>query len=172
MTREEKRFETILGAVLSEVTRATEKHRPLHSAHEAYAVILEEVQEFWAEVMKKRAERSFVRMRDELIQVAAMAVRTIYDLELGSTVKQDLMVGVRVWVYRTTTGQILDAWAMMGDERFAIRPAKGNAGWIGDEKWIKMRTSFDPEKMGSYPKLSGDELRDFLKKHPLPEVGK
>ena len=65
-----------------EIADARRSHAPLNSAHEAYAVILEELDEFWAEVMTKRRERSPARMREELVQVAAMCQRAAEDLEL------------------------------------------------------------------------------------------
>ena len=37
--------------------RARTKHKPINSAHEGYAVILEELDEFWDEVKKKREMR-------------------------------------------------------------------------------------------------------------------
>lgn len=67
----------ILREVRAEVNRANDIHGGYHSAHEAYAVLLEEVDEFWEEVRRKRSERSPARMREELVQVAAVAVRAI-----------------------------------------------------------------------------------------------
>jgi hypothetical protein len=74
------KLSTILGEVGDELTQATSNHGPLNSAHEAYAVIMEEVCEFWDEVKLKHNLRSKDRMREELIQIAAMAVRTIIDV--------------------------------------------------------------------------------------------
>jgi hypothetical protein len=71
-----------LAAVAVELARAREKHAPLHSAHEAYAVILEELDEFKTEVWKKQRERDRTAMRAELIQLAAMAIRAVEDLNL------------------------------------------------------------------------------------------
>jgi hypothetical protein len=71
-----------LQCIGEELEIAMEKHKPLNSAHEAYAVILEELDEFWEEVRKKREERSREAMRTELIQTAAMCVRAIHDLDL------------------------------------------------------------------------------------------
>lgn len=65
-----------------ELKRARSGHAPMHSAHEAYAVILEKVEEFKAEVFKKREVRSKALMLSELVQVAAMAWRAAEDLEL------------------------------------------------------------------------------------------
>jgi len=70
----------LLEEVDVELTRALRLHGPMHSAHEAYSVLLEEVDEFWEEVRKKTAKRSRERMREELIQIAAMAVRAIKDI--------------------------------------------------------------------------------------------
>lgn len=71
-----------LYQVRNELERARGAHAPLNSAHEAYAVILEELDEFKVEVWRKRAERDPARMRAELIQIAAMAIRAVEDLEL------------------------------------------------------------------------------------------
>lgn len=68
--------------IVKELDRAMRLHGPMNSAHEAYAVILEEVDELWEEVRKKRDARSRLKMRSELIQIAAMACRAIYDLDL------------------------------------------------------------------------------------------
>lgn len=64
-----------------ETARAANKDR-FHSAHEAYAVLLEEVREFEAEVFKKPIMRSNSGMLHELIQIAAMAQRAAEDLGL------------------------------------------------------------------------------------------
>lgn len=58
---------------------------PTNTPHGGYAVILEELEEFWEEVKmfnlpKGRDTRS--KMREELIHVAAMCLRTIRDCEL------------------------------------------------------------------------------------------
>ena len=74
--------DTVLIEVSDELQTARQGHMPMHSAHEAYAVILEEVDELWDEVKKKRKDRNLQAMRAELIQVAAMAVRAVVDLGL------------------------------------------------------------------------------------------
>ena len=65
---------------LSELHRATDNHGPMHGGHEAYAVIKEELDEFWDEVKKKTPDQE--NMREELVQIAAMACRAVIDLEL------------------------------------------------------------------------------------------
>lgn len=72
----------VLNLVGDEVERARTLHAPLSSAHEAYAVILEELDEFWEEVRKKRSARCKSAMRTELIQTAAVCVRAASDLGL------------------------------------------------------------------------------------------
>jgi hypothetical protein len=77
----------ILDDVDREITRAQAKHKAMHSAHEAYAVILEELDEAWELIKTQPGEaipESWVaaELRKELIQVAAMAVRAIEDLGL------------------------------------------------------------------------------------------
>ena len=71
----------IVADVAREFDRATIIHDPMNSAHEGYAVLLEEVDELWAEVKKGGSEpRSIARMRAEAIQVGAMAMRFIHDV--------------------------------------------------------------------------------------------
>jgi hypothetical protein len=83
------RAANLCDAVAAELGRAMIQHGPMHSAHEAYAVILEELEEFWWQVKinpKKLSPEAqndrLIEMRKELLQVAAMAVRAIVDLNL------------------------------------------------------------------------------------------
>ena len=77
-----KDTEYIVLEVHSELERAMQLHGPQRSAHESYAVILEELDEFWQEVRKKSRPRDPKAMRMELIQTAAMCCRAIHDLGL------------------------------------------------------------------------------------------
>lgn len=60
--------------VMTEVEGARSKFGPMNSAHEGYAVLLEEVDELKAHVWMKQKNRDLAAMRKEAIQVAAMAV--------------------------------------------------------------------------------------------------
>ncbi len=73
------KVERFLAEVGHEVTRASTLHPPQNSLHEGYAVLLEEVDEFWDEVKKKSSKRDHEHIRTELIQIAAMACRTAID---------------------------------------------------------------------------------------------
>lgn len=63
-----------------ELKHARLLHGPFASAHEGYAVVLEEVRELEAEVFKRQSMRSRDQMRAEAIQIAAMALRFAADL--------------------------------------------------------------------------------------------
>lgn len=76
----ERLYQKLLGELRGELYRAAEEHDGFNSAHEGWAVILEEVDELWLEVMKKRAARSKDKMRAEAIQIAAMALRFAMDV--------------------------------------------------------------------------------------------
>lgn len=76
VTMDEMNLRAIFGDVRGELTRAA-KHPPFNSAHEGYAVILEEMDELKEHVWKKQHSRDIVAMRAEAIQVAAMAVKFI-----------------------------------------------------------------------------------------------
>lgn len=66
--------------VRRELKEAREQHPPLNSAHEGWAVLHEELHEFWQEVLRKPAHRDKARMLAELVQVGAMAQRVAEDL--------------------------------------------------------------------------------------------
>ncbi|MDR5728819.1 MAG: hypothetical protein RB191_15460 [Terriglobia bacterium] len=59
---------------LAEVLRAKDKWPPFNSAHEGFAVLLEEVDELKAHVWTRQSKRDIKKMRAEAIQVAAMAI--------------------------------------------------------------------------------------------------
>ncbi len=68
--------------VAEELAQARRDYSPMVNAHEAYAVILEECQEFWDEVKIKQGNRNPPQMRLELVQIAAMCQRAAEDLGL------------------------------------------------------------------------------------------
>lgn len=70
----------LLDAVATEVLQAEANWPPMNSAHEAYAVLLEEVDELWAHVKTKQRHRNLAAMRTEALQVAAMAIRFARDV--------------------------------------------------------------------------------------------
>lgn len=68
----------VLREVRQELQQATQDYEPIANLHEGYAVILEELDESWEEIKHKRPNLPAVR--HELIQTAAMVVRTIADV--------------------------------------------------------------------------------------------
>jgi hypothetical protein len=65
-----------LREVQDELDRALRKYpAKTNSAHEGYAVVLEELDELKTEVWRKQSKRRPKAMRKEAIQVAAMALR-------------------------------------------------------------------------------------------------
>lgn len=71
------KVETITKEVITELHRAISLHPTFHSPHHGYAIILEELDEAWDEIKKNNTRRT----REEMIQVAAMAIRFIHDME-------------------------------------------------------------------------------------------
>ena len=65
-------FDRFLIDVGLECIEARKKFKPFKSSHEAYAVILEELDEFWDYVKKTQGETLPWEARKELIQIAAM----------------------------------------------------------------------------------------------------
>ena len=79
-TMEEITLEEIFEAVSKELARTLAKFSPFHSTHEGYAVILEELDELWAEVKANTPYTPTHKMYKEAIQVAAMAIRFVHDI--------------------------------------------------------------------------------------------
>ncbi len=61
--------------VLRELKTAMQNFSPFNSAHEGYAVLLEEVDELWDHVKINQKKRDIQAMKKEAIQIAAMALR-------------------------------------------------------------------------------------------------
>ncbi len=76
---------TTLARAMAEVTnefrRAAIAHRPMHSPHEGWAVIREEMDELWEHVRANTGRSA--EARHEACQIAAMAVRYMLDLTEG-----------------------------------------------------------------------------------------
>jgi hypothetical protein len=64
--------------VIQEIIKATKVHGKFNGPHEGWAVIMEEVDELWDEVKAKHHDKN--KMRNECIQIAAMAFRYIMDI--------------------------------------------------------------------------------------------
>lgn len=73
-------IEQILRDITIEHDFAISHFPPFHSAHEGYAIILEELDELKAEVFVNQNRRDMYKMRKEAIQVAAMALRFVNDI--------------------------------------------------------------------------------------------
>jgi hypothetical protein len=72
----EFRAAVALNLAADELRRAMSKFGPFASAHEGYAVLLEELDELWWEVKHGTPARA----REEAVQVAAMALRYRVDV--------------------------------------------------------------------------------------------
>jgi hypothetical protein len=78
---EEEATRSVAAEALAELRRATSIHQKgFTSAHEGYAVILEELDELWDEVKLNGNKRDITNLRKEAIQVAAMAMRFVLDV--------------------------------------------------------------------------------------------
>ena len=82
-------LDSSLEQIRNEVARAVNLHGPINSLHEAHSVIEEEFDEFWEQVkinpkkldLDGQIKRS-ANMKEELVQIAAMCVRTLMDVEI------------------------------------------------------------------------------------------
>lgn len=66
--------------ILSEHDFAKRKYPPFNSAHEGFAVLLEEVDELKKNVWMRQDRRDLIAMRNEAKQVAAMALRFMLEV--------------------------------------------------------------------------------------------
>lgn len=81
--------ERAVELLIKEYGRAVNMNGPFNSAHEGYAVILEELDELWEEVRKKRLQRDNRKMLKEAIQVAAMGLRFAVDICSEELIKEE-----------------------------------------------------------------------------------
>jgi hypothetical protein len=77
-----------LTDVREEYKAATTEHGQFHSAHEGYAVLLEEVDELKEWVWKKRKNRDGAAMYGECVQIAAMAMKFAIGVALPAKEKK------------------------------------------------------------------------------------
>lgn len=75
------RIDRVMAMVRAELAAATLKFGPFASAHEGYAVILEELDELWDEVKNNKHDDAVIRQRREALQVAAMGARFLLDID-------------------------------------------------------------------------------------------
>ncbi len=73
-----------LSKIIEEVTleylKASRHFMPFNNAHEGYAVLLEEVDELWTAIkLNQHIPYRDKHIREEAIQVCAMALRLIWD---------------------------------------------------------------------------------------------
>lgn len=76
----------LIQEILSELERAQERFGPFQSAHEGHAILREEFDELWDSIKAMKWDHwsmfdaDYVKMRREAVQVAAMAIRFLYDV--------------------------------------------------------------------------------------------
>jgi hypothetical protein len=84
------KLKSVLEAVKAEVEAAQAAYPAMHSYHEGYAILKEEVDELWDEIKKKQLTggagtgdpekyQNSAKIRAEAVQVCAMAIRLILD---------------------------------------------------------------------------------------------
>ena len=74
LTKEQlERVSDVQQDISTEIGRARASFGSFRSAHEAYAILLEEVEELWAEIKVKQGKRDMARLYTGAVQVAAMA---------------------------------------------------------------------------------------------------
>ena len=78
----------IASEAVREVLRAEDKWPPFNSAHEGFAVLLEEVDELKSHVWTNQKRRDLEAMRAEAIQVAAMAIRFVLNVYNETTIRK------------------------------------------------------------------------------------
>ena len=74
------RIGLVFTDVMSELEKAVDAYPAFNSAHEGFGILKEEVDELWDEVKVKQGARDINKMRQEAIQVAAMAIRFAVDV--------------------------------------------------------------------------------------------
>lgn len=70
--------------IIDEADRAEAAHGHYTSLHEAYAVLLEEVDELWDIVKLKKKDRRREDLIEEVTQIGAIALKILRDCKEGS----------------------------------------------------------------------------------------
>lgn len=71
----------VFSSLYEELQRSYSRFpKRLNSFHEGYAIVLEEMDEFWNEIKKDPQNSNPINMRTEAVQTAAMLLRVIIDL--------------------------------------------------------------------------------------------
>jgi len=73
-------METFDKLVKKELASARKKHGKQSNIHEAFAILLEEVDEFWEHVREKSDRRNYNEVLEELVQIASCAQKTAEDV--------------------------------------------------------------------------------------------
>lgn len=73
----------LLCETLDELVYAQDNFPPFRNLHEGWAKLYEECDELWELVRAKQISRDPEAVRTECIQVAAMAIRIVFDLDDG-----------------------------------------------------------------------------------------
>lgn len=68
-------------AIDNELMASFRHGKTFATLHEAYAVILEELDEIWDVTRQKKRDRDAEALRKELIQLAAMAIKAVKSME-------------------------------------------------------------------------------------------
>lgn len=74
-------LDIVLSEVYNKIDKVKNKYpENYNSAHEGYAILKEEVEEFWVEVKKNETIRDKIKMREELFDIMTVAARCILEL--------------------------------------------------------------------------------------------
>lgn len=75
-------IDNLYKEIFNEFLRASKNYPMFSNEYEGYAIILEELDELWEVVKLKQSNpERLVKCRKECIQVAAMALRFLHDME-------------------------------------------------------------------------------------------
>src|SRR4051812_32121835 len=77
--RDKMRQKQAFSEVEAELESAVRQFGPIKSLHEAYGVLAEEFREFEEHVFMNARKRDLIKTRAELMQLGAMAIRTMMD---------------------------------------------------------------------------------------------
>ena len=74
-------YDVTLAIKIDNELEAAKRHGGFNSLHEAYSVILEELDEIWDITKLKKKDRDANEIKKELIQLAAMAIKAYNSVE-------------------------------------------------------------------------------------------
>jgi hypothetical protein len=130
---------TFAEELTERVISLRKQRRPTASYHEAYAIILEELQEFWEEVKLNPGIRSSTSSLHELLDIAAACWMVAEDLNMTDKVESSPPRNEHAQILRNLLDSMISQGRMEGPKQRGLEPVRVFEFDLIDVKKLKER---------------------------------